>query len=210
MREYRGAEIRNIAVVGHGASGKTSLVDALAFVSGASKRHGSVKDGTALTDYSAEEIERGFSINLGCAYAEWMDTKINLIDTPGFLDFLGDAVAGVAAADGALCVVNANSGVEVGTEREFREAVRRKDPVLFVVSMMDKEHANFDRAYDQIKSKLTNKVIPVQIPAGDGPTFHGVLNLFSRKAHIYKKGSKSGQYDEVDIPAEHQARFDKH
>ena len=210
MREYRGSEIRNIAVVGHGASGKTSLVDALAFVSGSSKRHGSVKDGTALTDYSAEETERGFSINLGCAYAEWMDTKINLIDTPGFLDFLGDAVAGVAAADGALCVVNANAGVEVGTEREFREAVRRKDPVLFVVSMMDKEHANFDRAYGQIKQKLTNKVIPVQIPAGEGLAFHGVLNLLSNKAHIYKKGSKTGQYDETDVPAEHQETFEKY
>jgi len=210
MREYRGSEIRNIAVVGHGASGKTSLVDALAFVSGSSKRHGSVKDGTALTDYSAEEIERGFSINLGCAYAEWMDTKINLIDTPGFLDFQGDAVAGVAAADGALCVVNASSGVEVGTEREFREAVRRKDPVLFVVSMMDKEHADFDRAYQQIKHKLTNKVIPVQIPAGSGAAFQGVLNLYSKKAHIYKKGSKSGQYEETAVPAEYQDTFDKY
>ncbi|HJQ21633.1 MAG TPA: elongation factor G [Gemmatimonadaceae bacterium] len=210
MREYRGSEIRNIAVVGHGASGKTSLVDALAFVSGASKRHGSVKDGTALTDYSPEETERKFSINLGCAHAEWMDTKINLIDTPGFLDFLGDAVAGVAAADGALCVVNANSGVEVGTEREFREAMRRKDPVLFVVSMMDKEHADFDRAFQQIKNRLTAKVIPVQVPAGEGAAFRGVLNLFSRKAHLYKKGSKSGEYDEADIPAEYQATFDRY
>ena len=208
MREYRGSEIRNIAVVGHGASGKTSLVDALAFVSGASKRHGSVKDGNALTDYSHEEIERGFSINLGCAYAEWMDTKINLIDTPGFLDFLGDAVAGVAAADGALCVVNANAGVEVGTEREFREAMRRRDPVLFVVSMMDKEHADFDRAYQQIKQRLTAKVIPVQIPAGSGSGFRGVLNLLSKKAHLYKPGSKTGQFEETDIPAEYQATFD--
>ena len=210
MREYRGSEIRNIAVVGHGASGKTSLVDALAFVSGSSKRHGSVKDGTALTDYSAEEVERGFSINLGVAYAEWQDTKINLIDTPGFLDFQGDAVAGVAAADGALCVVNANSGVEVGTEREFREAVQRKDPVLFVVSMMDKEHADFDRVYEQIKQRLTTKVIPVQIPAGQGPSFQGVLNLYSKKAHIYKKGSKTGQHEEVDVPAEYQATFEKY
>src|SRR5213596_2832817 len=117
MREYHGAEIRNIAVVGHGASGKTSLVDALAFVSGSSKRHGSVKDGTALTDYSAEEIDRGFSINLGCAYAEWMDAKINLIDTPGFLDFQGDALAGVYAADSAVVVLSATAGVEVGTEK---------------------------------------------------------------------------------------------
>src|SRR3954462_3737672 len=135
MREYRGSEIRNIAVVGHGASGKTSLVDALAFVSGASKRHGSVKDGTALTDYSPEEIERGFSINLGCDYAERMDAKINLSDTPGFLDFQGDAVAGVAAADGALCVVTAAAGQALLTQREFREALHHKDPVLFAISM---------------------------------------------------------------------------
>src|SRR5438034_10057378 len=100
MREYLGSDIRNIAVVGHGASGKTSLVDALAFVSGSSKRHGSVKDGTALTDYSAEEIERGFSINLGVAYAEWMDSKINLIDTPGCLDVKGSASAPVSARYG--------------------------------------------------------------------------------------------------------------
>ena len=210
MREYRGSEIRNIAVVGHGASGKTSLVDALAFFSGSSKRHGSVKDGTALTDYSTEEVERGFSINVGSAYAEWMDTKINLIDTPGFLDFQGDALAGLYAADGALCVVNGQSGVEVGTERMFREALRRRDPVLFVVSMMDKEHADFDRTYEQIKQRLSAKVIPVEIPAGEGPTYHGVLNLFSRKAHLYKTGSRGAEYEETDIPAEHQSRFDKY
>src|SRR5512146_895470 len=134
MREYTSSEIRNVAVVGHGGCGKTTLVDALAFVSGASKRHGSVKDGTALTDHAPEEIERKYSINLGCAYAEWMDTKINLIDTPGYLDFQGDAIAGVVAADGALVVVSAIGGVEVGTEKTFHEAADRKDPVLFVVS----------------------------------------------------------------------------
>src|SRR5678809_1717644 len=123
MREYKGSEIRNIAVVGHGASGKTSLVDALAFVSGSSKRHGSVKDGTALTDHAPEEIERGYSINLGPAYAEWQDTKINLIDTPGYLDFHGDATAGPEIDAGALVVVPATSGVEVGTEKTFHEAV---------------------------------------------------------------------------------------
>src|SRR5256714_4611878 len=197
MREYRGSEIRNIAVVGHGASGKTSLVDALAFVSGSSKRHGSIADGTTLTDTAPEEIERGYSINLGCAHAEWMDTKINLLDTPGFLDFQGDAIAGLAAADGALCVVSATSGVEVGTERMFREAVSRRDPVLFVVTMMDKEHANFDAIYSQIKTKLTNKVVPIEVPVGDGPDFHGVINLFTKKALLFKQGSKSGEFHEV-------------
>jgi elongation factor G len=210
MREYKGSEIRNIAVVGHGASGKTSLVDALAFVSGSSKRHGSVKDGTALTDHAAEEIERGYSINLGPAYAEWQDTKINLIDTPGYLDFQGDAVAGLAAADGALVVVPATSGVEVGTERMFREAVARRDPVMFVVSMMDKEHADFDRIYQQIKTRLTNKVIPVEVPVGQAHDFHGVVNLFTKKAHQFKRGVKTGEYQETDIPDEAKPLFDRY
>jgi elongation factor G len=210
MREYRGSEIRNIAVVGHGASGKTSLVDALAFVSGSSKRHGSVRDGTALTDTAPEEIERGYSINLGPAFAEWQDTKINLIDTPGYLDFQGDAIAGLAAADGALVVIPATAGVETGTERMFREAVRRRDPVLFVVSMMDKEHADFDRIYQQIKLRLTNKVIPVEIPIGEGAGFHGIVNLFTRRAHQFKRGVKTGEYEETDIPAEAQEQFDRY
>jgi elongation factor G len=210
MREYRSADIRNVAVVGHGASGKTSLVDALAFVSGASKRHGSIRDGTTLTDYSPEEIERHYSINVGCAFAEWMDTKINLIDCPGYLDFQGDAVAGLAAADGALVVVGATSGVEVGTEKMFREAIERRDPVLFVVSMMDKENADFDRIYQQIKQRLTPKVIPVEVPIGSGPTFRGVMNLFSRRAYVYAKGGKPGEYEEVDIPAEEQETYDRY
>jgi elongation factor G len=210
MREYLGSEIRNIAVVGHGASGKTSLVDALAFVSGASKRHGSIADGTTLTDTAPEEIERGYSINLGCAHAEWLDSKINLLDTPGFLDFQGDAIAGLAAADGALCVVSATAGVEVGTERMFHEAVSRKDPVLFVVTMMDKEHADFDAIYQQIKTKLTSKVIPIEVPVGQGSDFHGIVNLFDKRAHVYARNARSGAYEETDVPAEVQPHFDKY
>jgi elongation factor G len=210
MREYTSDTVRNIAVIGHGASGKTTLVDALAFVSGSSKRHGSVRERTALTDFSQEEIERGFSIALGCAHAEWLDTKINLLDTPGYLDFQGDAVAGLAAADGALLVVSATSGVEVGTERTFREAVKRRDPVLVVVSMLDKENASFDRVWEEIKSKLDGHVIPVEVPIGEGPDFRGILNLFDKKAHIFKKGTKTGEYTESDVPAEHQPLFDKY
>ena len=210
MREYQGSEIRNIAVVGHGGSGKTSLVDALTFVSGTSKRHGSVADGSSLTDTAPEEVERGYSINLGCAHAEWMDSKINLLDTPGFLDFQGEAIAGLAAADGALCVIGATSGVEVGTERMFREALSRRDPVLFIVTMMDKEHANFDAIYQQIKARLTSKVIPIEVPVGEGTDFHGVVNLFDKKAHVYARGAKSGAYEETDVPAEVQPQFDRY
>ncbi len=210
MRAYSATDIRNVAVVGHGASGKTTLVDALSFVSGTSKRHGSIKEGTTLTDHTPEEIERGYSISLGCAYAEWMDTKINLIDTPGYLDFHGDAIAGIAAADGAICVVSAQSGVEVGTEKVFKEAVSRGDPLLFVVSLMDKEHADFDRVYQQVKERLTNKVVPVEIPIGAGATFRGVINLFTRRAYLYTPGARSGEYTEADIPAESKASFDKY
>ena len=162
MREYKAGDIRNVAVVGHGGCGKTTLVDALAFVSGSSKRHGSIRDGTTLTDYTPEETERGFSISVSCAFAEWQDAKINLVDTPGYLDFQGDALAGLAAADGALCVVSATSGVEVGTEKMFSAAMASRDPVLFVVSLMDKEHADFEKVYQDIKANLTSKVLPMK------------------------------------------------
>ncbi len=210
MRIFKTGDIRNVAVVGHGASGKTSLVDALAFVAGTSKRHGSVKDGTALTDYTADEIERKYSINLALAVAEWMDAKLNLIDTPGYLDFTGEALAGVWAADGAVVVVSATGGVEVGTEKVWDYAEDRGVPRMFFVSLMDKEHADFERVYHQIKERLTAKVIPVEIPVGEGPDFHGIINLFSKKCHLYKKGTKAGEYDEVDVPPEYQARFDQY
>ncbi|MDA1080321.1 MAG: elongation factor G [Gemmatimonadetes bacterium] len=207
MREYTSDAIRNVAVVGHGASGKTTLVDALAFVSGSSKRHGSIKAGNTLTDTSPEEVERQYSISLGCAFAEWNDVKVNLIDTPGFLDFQGDAIAGLTAADGALITVAAATGVEAGTERMFREAIAREDPVLFVISMMDKDHADFDRAYRMIKDRLTTKVVPVEIPIGAGSGFSGVINLVTKKARVPKKGAKAGEFEEIDVPASEQKRF---
>ncbi|PYO37781.1 MAG: elongation factor G, partial [Gemmatimonadetes bacterium] len=210
VRTYKTGDIRNVAVVGHGASGKTSLVDALAFVAGTSKRHGSVKDGTALTDYTADEIERKYSINLAIAVAEWMDAKLNLIDTPGYLDFTGEALAGVWASDGAVVVVSATGGVEVGTEKVWDYAEQRGVPRMFFVSLMDKEHADFEKVYHQIKERLTAKVIPVEIPVGEGPEFHGIINLFSKKCHLYKKGTKAGEYEELDVPAEYQSRFDEY
>src|SRR4029077_5568344 len=186
MRVHKTEDIRNVAVVGHGASGKTSLVDALAFVAGTSKRHGSVKDGTALTDYTPDEIQHKYSINLALAVAEWMDAKVNLIDTPGYLDFTGAALAGLWDADGAVVVLAGSAGVEVGTEKVWEYCEARGVPRLLFVSMMDKEHADFERVFNQVKSLLTAKVIPVEIPVGEGPEFHGIINLFSKKCHMYK------------------------
>ena len=210
MRVHKTGEIRNVAVVGHGASGKTSLVDALAFVAGTSKRHGSVKDGTALTDYTPDEIEHKYSINLALAVAEWLDAKLNLIDTPGYLDFTGEALAGVWAADAAVVVLAGSAGVEVGTEKVWEYCEQRGIPRILFVSMMDKEHADFEKVYEQVKTRLTTKVIPVEIPVGEGADFHGIINLFSKKCHLYKKGTKAGEYDEVDVPPEYQERFAKY
>src|SRR5256712_7846150 len=136
MRVYKTGEIRNVAVVGHGASGKTSLVDALAFVAGTSKRHGSVKDGTALTDYTPDEIERKYSINLALAVAEWLDTKLNLIDTPGYLDFTGEALAGVHAADGAVVGGSAPGGLGGGTQKGVVYSAKQGHPRVCIVLLI--------------------------------------------------------------------------
>ncbi len=210
MRVYTGDAIRNVAVIGHGGSGKTTLVDALAFVAGSSKRHGSVPDGTALTDYTPDEIERKYSINLAVAYAEWMDVKINLIDTPGYLDFIGDAAAGIHAADAALVTLSATSGVEVGTEKMWDLADARNMPRLIFVSGMDKEHANFENVFQDIRDHLSSKVVPIEIPVGEGADFHGIINLFSKKCHMYKSGTKDGEYEETEIPDEYQPLFEKY
>ena len=210
MRVYGSDNIRNVAVVGHGASGKTALVDALAFVAGSSKRHGSVPDGTALTDYTPDEIERQYSISLGLAHAEWMGAKINLIVAPGYLDFTGDALAAVHAADAALVVVGATAGVEAGTEQVWQYTTARGIPALFVASMMDKENADFEKVVEGIKTHLTASVVPIQYPLGEGAEFKGIIDLFSKKCHMYSPGTKTGEYKEVDVPEEYQDRLEEY
>ncbi len=198
-KEYPTERIRNVAVLGHGGSGKTSLVDALCWVAGTARRHGSVDDKTSLTMHTPEEHDHEISIQMTPAYAEYMNTKVNLLDTPGYLDFTGEALSAVRVADAAIIVVSATSGVEVGTERVWEYCEARGIPRIFFVSMMDKEHADFDATFDQIK-QLTEKALPVEIPVGAGESFSGIINLFSEKTHIYKKGTLKGEYDEADIP----------
>lgn len=209
VREYHTEQIRNIVMLGHGGCGKTTLIDALAYVTGSSRRRGEVRGGTALTMYGEEEIAHGISLQVAPAYAEWRGTKLNLLDTPGYLDFTGDALAATRVADGAVLVLGAASGVEVGTERVWEYCESRGIPRFFFVSMMDKEHADFDRVYGEIKEVLTERVIPVEIPIGAGPAFRGIINLFSGRAHLYRPGSLVGEYDEVDVPEELRDRFER-
>ncbi len=210
MKVYGSDAIRNVAFVGHGSSGKTTLVDALAFVSGSSRRHGNIKDGTTLTDYSPDEIERKHSISLGMGFAEWMDTKLNLIDTPGYLDFFGEAVTGLHSADAAVVVLNGTSGVEVGTEKVWEVCDQIHLPRILFVSQMDRERADFERVFDNVKAHLSHKVVPVEIPVGNGLGFHGIINLFTRQTQFYKKGTKTGDYDEVPLPDEYKDTFTKY
>ncbi len=206
-KEYTTEQIRNVAVVGHGGSGKTTLVDALCFMAGSSRRKGNVEEGHALTMTTPEELDHGISMQLTPAFAEFMDAKVNLLDTPGYLDFTGDALAAVRVADAALIVVGATSGVEVGTEVVWKYCEERRIPRMFFVSMMDKEHADFEKVYEDIKERLASNVLPVEIPIGAGDDFRGIINLFSQKAHIYKEGTLTGEYDEADVPEELTAKF---
>ena len=208
-KEYTTDNIRNVVVLGHGGSGKTSLIDSLCWTAGTSKRKGNVNEGHALSMFTPEETAHEMSLQCTPAYCEHLDTKINFIDTPGFMDFVGETLSAVRVADSAVIVVGATSGVEVGTETVWEYVEDRGIPRFFFVSMMDKDHASFDQVYAEIKSRLTEKVIPVEIPIGEGADFRGIINLFSERAHIYKKGTEKGEYEEADIPEELQEKFEQ-
>lgn len=207
-RVYPTERIRNVVVLGHGGSGKTSLVEALCFVSGTAKRHGTVKEGNTLTMHSPEELAHGISLQASPAYAEWKDAKINLLDTPGYLDFAGEVLSATRVADGAVLVLGATTGVEVGTERVWEYCSNRGIPRLFFVSGMDREHADFEQVYRDIKMHLTEKVIPVEIPVGSGEDFRGIINLFSGKAHLYEPNT-AGEYREEEIPEEYREKYEQ-
>ncbi|MCE2455695.1 MAG: elongation factor G [Gemmatimonadetes bacterium] len=201
MKTYTTDRIRNVVVLGHGGCGKTSLIDSMCWVAGTSSRHGRADDGTALTMHAPEEHAHGVSIQTTPAFAEFADHKINIIDTPGYLDFTGETLAGLRVADAAIIVVSATAGVEVGTERVLEFCRERGIPRFFFISMMDKEHANFERVFEQIK-EISGKALPVEIPVGAGPGFSGIVTLFRDKLQRFKPGTSKGEYDEAEIPAE--------
>ncbi len=201
-KEYQTEQIRNVVVLGHGGCGKTSLIDALCFATGNARRRGNVDEGHAHTLTTEEEIAHEISLQVTPAFAEYQGSKINLLDTPGYLDFTGDTVAATRVADAAVIVVSATSGVEVGTEQVWEYCEARGIPRVFFISMMDRENANFDRVYQEIKDLMTSAAVPVEIPIGSADDFRGIINLFSKRAHIYKAGTQTGEYDEADVPDE--------
>ena len=205
MKPYSPSDIRNVAIVGHQAAGKTTLAEAILFRTGAIARQGSVDEGTSNLDYHVAEIERKTSIYTALGCCEHEKTKFNLIDTPGFEDFRGEVVSALGVVESALMVLRADGGVEVGTASLWELLRKRAVPTIFVVSKLDKEHANFDRALAQIKEQLSDKAVPVQIPIGNGAKFHGLIDVATGKAYSYEN---PGQPVEIAIPAEAQADYE--
>src|SRR5438128_8954489 len=166
MKVYEGANIRNVAVMGHGHAGKTSLVSAMLYTAGASQRMGRVDDGSATTDYDEEEIARKMSIATSLAYAEWGQTKINLLDTPGFNMFVHEAKMVLPVVDAAIVVVDGVAGVEVVTERVWSYCEEYKTPRVMVASRMDRERADAERVLDSLTRALGRSVGQIELPVG--------------------------------------------
>ena len=201
MKVYDGPDIRNVALIGHGDSGKTSLTSAMLFVAGAVNRLGRVEDGTATTDFDDEEISRKISLQTSLAHAEWQGAKINLIDTPGYAAFVADAKAGLAVADAALLLVEAVAGVQVITERVFKYCQEYQVPRIFVINKLDRENASFERTMAAIAERFDRRAVPIQIPIGAESGFEGVVDLLAMKAWRYAKDG-SGTASVEDVPAD--------
>jgi elongation factor G len=189
MKEYKTDQIRNVVLLGHGGTGKTSLAEAALFASGAINRLGKVDDGTTTSDFEPDEVKRKQSISLALVPVEWAGAKINFIDTPGYADFVGEVRSGIRAADIGAVVVDAVSGLQVGTEVAWSNADRDRLPRIIVINRMDRENANFDQALGQLQARWGKKVAPLTLPIGAQDAFSGVVNVLDGKAYTGDKGA---------------------
>lgn len=199
MKVFGGADIRNVAVVGHGSSGKTSLVAGCLFLGGVGNRLGRVDDGTALTDFDPEEIERKISISTAIASSEWNKTKINFLDTPGKGVFIQDTRTSMRVSESVLILVDAVAGVEVQTEKVFKFSEEFSSPAAFVVNKLDRENASFERAVASLQENFGRTAIPVHLPIGSEKGFRGIVDLVDLKAYEFEPNG-SGRAKAIDIP----------
>ncbi|NLB78660.1 MAG: elongation factor G [Clostridiaceae bacterium] len=189
MKDYSCENIRNVCLLGHGNAGKTTLVEAMLNITGATDRFGSVVDGNTVMDYDPEEIKRKFSISTALAPIEWKDIKINIIDTPGYFDFVGEMLEGLSVADGAAILVGAKDGLQVGTEKAWKAVNDKKIPRMFVISKLDEENADFSKVFNDLKNKFGNSVVVIQFPIIEDGKVKGIIDVPHMKA-IYFNGKE--------------------
>ncbi len=201
MKQYSVEKIRNISLLGHGSCGKTTLTAAFLFDAGVTNRLTSVDKGNTVTDYDPDETERKISINSAVCHLEWKDHKINIVDSPGYTNFLWDARAGLRAVDAGILMISAASGVEVGTEKSWSMLEELNLPLVFAVNKIDRENTDFEQAVAGIQDFFGREAVPVQIPIGREDNFQGVVDLINKKAYIYEKDG-SGKFKEGEIPGE--------
>jgi elongation factor G len=202
---YEGKNIRNVGIIGHSGSGKTSLISAVLFDTGATNRLGRVDDGNAPTDYDEEEIDRKITMSAKLAFCEWNKNKINMLDTPGFGNFIQEARGALRVADGAIVMVDAVAGVMVQTEKAWSYAEEFQLPRFVVVNRMDRDTASFERSLESIQQSLGRMCVPIQIPIGAEKGFKGVVDLVQMKAYTYE-GDATGKFKEGEIPADASGR----
>ena len=200
MKDYNYKNLRNVGLIGHGATGKTSLAEALLFYTNNTDRLGKVEEGTTIMDYEQEERKRGISLSTSIASFEQENTKINIVDMPGYFDFQGEMYQGMRAVDIATIVVCAVSGVQVGTEKAWDYCEKIKLPRAFFINKMDRENANFEKTLEQIQEKFGMGIIPIQYPIGKENEFNGIVDIISKTALKYDL--KTYKTEEIDIPEE--------
>jgi elongation factor G len=189
MAKYSTEHIRNVALLGHGGSGKTALAEALLFDTKAITRLGRVEDGSTVSDWDPEEQRRGISINVSVAPVEYDHHKFNLLDAPGYLDFISEVVSALQSAEAGLILVDAVAGAEVGTELAWDRVLDLGKPRLIFINKMDRENANFSKAVESLQTTLTgSKIIPLQLPIGSAHDLKGVVSLVSMEAYLGAEG----------------------
>lgn len=195
MRDYLSSEVRNVSVIGHSGAGKTSVLEAMLYYTKATDRFGKTSDGSSMIDFDAEEIKRGISVYSSIVPIEWEDCKINFIDTPGYLDFVGEKQAGFAVGDSCLIVANAKDVLESGTKLAFKQAREAKKPTIFFINKLDEENTSFNDAYTLLHEEFGKSIIPFEVPIVENGEVVGSVNIIKNKAWYYK-----GEHAQSDTP----------
>ncbi|MGE3797837.1 MAG: GTP-binding protein, partial [Thermomicrobiales bacterium] len=199
MNQYAASDIRNIGLFSHGGAGKTSLAEAMLFLSKATTRLGRVEDGNTTTDFDPDEVKRQMSISVALAPVEWNGVKLNIVDTPGYADLLGEVASALSVVDTALILLDASAGVEVGTEQVWAMAGKQNVQRILFINKMDRENANYAQSLDSAIDAFGNALAPVQIPIGKEKDFRGIVDLLQNRAFTF---DDSGACTEGDPPAE--------